>query len=337
MTEPGAHIPCARYRGTRVAVLGAAGFIGRWVARALAERGAELCLVVRNAAVAMEVLRPLGLQGGIVAADLAQPGAVYNVLRPFEPAILFNLVGYGVDRSERDQVMAYRTNAHLVAGICQAMAELCPDGTWPGQQIVHVGSALEYGSIAGDLAEGSAPRPTTCYGQSKLAGTAALARCAQTYGLRGLTARPFTVYGPGEHQGRLLPSLMAAARTEEAIALTAGRQERDFIWVGDVAEGLLRLGLCAAKPGSIVNLATGRLTPVRRFAETAADLLGMPRDRLVFGKLPTRPEEMVHAEVDVERLRALTGWLPTTSIAEGIRRTVVCGRSPVGDRREGLE
>jgi dTDP-glucose 4,6-dehydratase len=137
-----------------------------------------------------------------------------------------------------------------------------------------------------------------------------------------LTARLFTVYGPGEHSGRLLPSLLETAMSGNPLKLTAGSQQRDFTYVEDVAEGLLRLGLCQAKPGEIVNLATGKLTSVRHFAETAARILQIPSQALNFGQLPTRTEEMAHSEVSVERMRHLIGWVPTTEIAKGIRKTL---------------
>lgn len=107
-----------------------------------------------------------------------------------------------------------------------------------------------------------------------------------------------------------------------SVPLTAGDQKRDFTYVEDVADGLLRLGLAAAKAGEIVNLASGHLTSVRSFAETAARILNLPHDGLKFGSIPTRPEEITHAEVELARLRRLTAWIPPTGIPEGIRKTV---------------
>jgi nucleoside-diphosphate-sugar epimerase len=91
--------------------------------------------------------------------------------------------------------------------------------------------------------------------------------------------------------------------------------------VEDVAEGLLRLACADADAGDVVNVATGRLTMVREFATVAAAILGMGDGDLQFGAIPTRVEEMEHAVVTVERLRTLTGWVPPTTIDEGIRRT----------------
>ena len=123
-------------------------------------------------------------------------------------------------------------------------------------------------------------------------------------GLQALVARLFTVYGPGEHEGRLLPTLLNAARTGQPAELTNGLQQRDFIYVEDVAEGLLRLGLSCGTPGEVVNLATGHLTTVRECAETAARVLSLSAERLRFGTLPTRAEEMQHDPVTLDRLWA---------------------------------
>jgi nucleoside-diphosphate-sugar epimerase len=140
--------------------------------------------------------------------------------------------------------------------------------------------------------------------------------------MKGLTARLFTVYGPGEHEGRLLPSLLETAKTGKPLRLTAGQQRRDFTYVEDAADGLLRLGLSASEPGEVVNLATGTLNSVRAFAGIAADELEIPPDKLQFGAIPVRGEEMKHSEVSVKRLLLLTSWIPPTTITQGIQKTV---------------
>jgi nucleoside-diphosphate-sugar epimerase len=236
------------------------------------------------------------------------------------PAITFNTAVYGVDPAERDRDMMKAINTALVVELCEQLgAEPAPG--WRGQRLVHAGSALEYGTAGGTLREDSTPSPTTDYGRTKLEATQQVARVARDAGLKAVTTRLFTVYGPGERAGRLLPSLIEAARTRASLPLSAGLQRRDFTYVEDVAEGLLRLGVSAAAPGTVVNLATGRLTSVRAFAEAATEVLPLDRGALNFGALPTRAEEMWHDEVDVTCLRRLTAWAPPTTIADGIRRS----------------
>ena len=317
----------ASYKDVRVLILGASGFIGRQVASRLCQSGADLVLAVRNAG----SLSKQQFSGEVLEIDLLDFDAVAGLIMQASPMVVFNLAGYGIDPGERDETKAWRINADLLSELLKAISRV-PATRWQGQRIVHTGSALEYGTSTGDLSETSTPAPTTLYGQTKLAGTMALQRDSRSMGIASVTARLFTVYGPGEHPGRLLPSLLEAARNGNPLELTAGEQQRDFTYVEDVVEGLLKLGITNTLPGDIVNVATGQLTSVRQFVETAARIMGIPRDHLHFGALPTRVEEMQHKPVAVRKLKELTSWLPSISVAQGIKLT--CQR--ISETNDGI-
>ena len=301
------------WHGVRAVVLGGSGFIGRWVTRELLHRGATVTSVSRT--------RSGEHPAADVIADLSRSGEARAVLGDLQPDIAFNLAGYGVERTERDPALAEALNARLVAELCEALLTP-PARPWSGLRLVHAGSALEYGHRRDDLREDLPGEPTTDYGRTKFSGTLALARAHERHGLKAVTARLFTVYGPGEHEGRLLPSLLAAARSGTPVRLSPGTQQRDFTCVRDVVEGLLRLGLLGGAVPPIVNVATGRLTTVRGFAETAAEVLGIPSERLRFGELPGLPEEMSHAPVSIARLSTITGWKPALTPREGVAWSV---------------
>jgi len=314
-------------------VLGASGFIGRWTARALYERGAKVGLVVRKRATVHDDFSKSMVQVDVIEADLRDTETVAMVFRGFKPSVTFNLAGYGIDHSERDETTACQINAELVKTICEAIANNRAR-EWPGQDIIHVGSVAEYGPIGGNLSEGSPARPTTIYGKSKLAGTRWLTRYCQELHIKGLTTRLFTIYGPGEHRDRLLPSLIETARNGKPLSLSAGMQKKDFTYVHDVVEGILRLGLVSsAHPGEIVNLATGRLTTVRGFAEIAGSILGIPSSKLNFGAIRNGQWDVEHGEISLECLRRLTNWIPSTSIEQGIRQTLDWGSTVLADNR----
>jgi len=312
------------YRGVDALVLGGGGFIGTWVAATLAQAGAKVTVSARDLETAHAALARHGAHCEVRAFDLAQAGAAARLLAQLRPAIVFNLAGYGVDPSERDESLAMRLNTELVGELAESVR---PRDDWRGQALVHAGSALEFGEHDGDFADAWTCRPTTLYGRTKLAGSEALRDASRRRGIRALTARLFTVYGPGEHPGRLLPTLLRARASGDPIPLTAGSQRRDFTYAADVAHGLLRLGaLHDTVAERALNLATGQLTSVREFIETAADELGLARARLRFGALPTRVEEMSHAPISVFALQSAVGWKPEFTIRQGLRAALAFER-----------
>ncbi|MDX1393717.1 MAG: NAD(P)-dependent oxidoreductase [Gemmatimonadota bacterium] len=317
------------YRDRSVLVTGATGFVGRAVARRLAGVAGRLTLATRVPVDPEEIVGQGSGRTRVVTWDATDPRSIDGLVAASAPAIVFNLAGYGVSPDERDPVSARAINAELPGRLAAAVSAVDRDG-WDGARIVHAGSALEYGEATGELDESTVPLPTTLYGETKLAGTAGVAEALTEAGETGLTARLFTVYGPGERTGRLLPSLIRCAATGAPLELSEGLQRRDFTYVGDVAEGLVRLGLTRppADPVRIVNLATGRLMTVRAFATTAVRVLGIDPGLLVWGALPTRPEEMRHDPVAVGLLERLTGWLPRTPVADGIAATAGEARRP---------
>jgi nucleoside-diphosphate-sugar epimerase len=305
------------YRGSRALVLGASGFIGRWVARGLTRSQARLAVAVRDPAAFEGIAGRWNITADVFSLSALDELSVAGVVRDADPDIVFNLVGYGVDREESDSELMWRINRDFVRHAALALAQ---SPTSRERRFVHVGSALEYGLLEGVAMEERDAEPHTPYGKSKLEGTNALGDVARETGLQAVTARAFTVFGPGEHPGRLLPTLRRAAIDGTPVRLSSGAQRRDFCYVEDVAEGLLRLGVSTARPGEVVNLATGRLIPVREFAETAARVLGLQPEQLNFGAESIRNDEMRITGVDVRRLEAWTGWTPPKDLETALRR-----------------
>jgi nucleoside-diphosphate-sugar epimerase len=299
--------------GVRVLVTGASGFLGRWVAEALLNRGAEVGLLVRDP-------RRIPLELGacaaqVLTADLGRAGELDRALTQWQPAVLFQLAGYGVAKDERDPALMLRLNSDLLVEAVEAMRRLSPS-PWNGLRLVQAGSALEYGALPHALDESVTPKPATVYGQTKLAGTQVVQDAVRELRFPALVARMFTVFGPGERPGRLFPTLLAAASHQGPVQLSSGEQRRDFALVWDVAQSMLDL---ACQPASavlsgeppfdhgLVNLATGQLESVRAFVTAAATAFDIAPARLQFGALAQLPEEMPHQRVPVARMTSALG------------------------------
>jgi nucleoside-diphosphate-sugar epimerase len=149
----------AAYQGAPVLVLGASGFIGSWVVRVLARKGAQLHLASHRAS-ASDVR---ALADSEQLLDLLASGAVEDLVRQTAPRWIFNLAGYGVDPREQDETLASRVNAELPCRLARAARRQAERGPIT---IVHAGSMAEYGPVAGKVREDLTPSPTTLYGRT---------------------------------------------------------------------------------------------------------------------------------------------------------------------------
>ena len=307
--------------GTRVLILGASGFFGAWVCRAAELAGADVHAIARNVG-NLQSLKRRSPAAVLSIGDLGTPGVARDLIDRLRPSVVINLIGYGVDREERDAALARRLNAELAEEVGEAV--LAAEPTLPkgaGLRLLHLGSAFEYGSVEGLVSETTSCTPQSVYAETKLDGTRRLERLRQA-GLAGLVVRVATVYGAGEHPHRLLPTLIRAARTGEQVSLTAGEQQRDFTYVADVAEGLVRLIARGAPPWGVANLATGRLCEVRTFIGCAREMLGLRPDQVALGAIPYRSDEVWQGPIDTGRLDGWLSWRPATSIEAGIQATI---------------
>ena len=134
-------------------------------------------------------------------------------------------------------------------------------------------------------------------------------------------------YGPGDDQSKFATQIVRdLLRGESSIALTAGVQKRDFIYVDDVVDAFLLVLDSDDKDFSQYEVGCGRSVSVRDFVTLAKSLSGNTTTRLDFGAIPYRANEPMDVQVDISRLRAL-GWTARVDLEEGLRRSLDFERS----------
>lgn len=287
--------------GERVLLTGASGLIGQHLDRALRQRGALVTrLPGRAAALPPDEERRL--------VEVAAPSVVVHAAAETRP--------------DATETAYHAGNVELTARLLDAAAS-CP----PPVRFLHVGTCGEYGSGPTPLREDAPCRPASAYPRSKLEATELVLRRG-TPELPVTVVRPFLTFGPGQRGARLLPRLFEAAVTGEALSLTSGEQERDFVFVDDVAGAILDLAACPGAAGRIVNVASGVPTTVRDLVALVEEEAGIPRGASPFrlGELPYREDEPFRFYADVTLLERLTGRRPSTPLREAVRATLAWHR-----------
>jgi nucleoside-diphosphate-sugar epimerase len=298
-----------------VLVAGGGGFVGSALVAVLVDGGYDVSVMTTSSSAAHHPVR-------VIRLDRWHPEAVADA----EPAPrydwIFNLAAYGVDPSQNDPEASRLANAELPLAFVDLARRAGANA------LVHVGSAFEYAEPTGRrrLSESDPLETTKHYGASKAAGSLAVIEASRESHLNAVVARLFGVFGAGERPWRLLPSLYASLTKGQAVPLSEGSQVRDFLYVKDVAAGLVSLATAisdGSQTSCIVNLCSGAEVTVRQFAETVADVLGAPRELLRFGAIPMRPHEIAYLVGDVSRLNRTTPWRPALSLESGIRMAAV--------------
>lgn len=300
-------------RDSKILVTGASGFLGAELVRALAETGARVEAVSRQAQVST---RP---NVRWWRADLSLAADVERLFQLTEPEVVFHLASRVTGKRELELVApTFQANlASTVNLLVGATAHRC-------RRVVLAGSMEEP-----DVAAGEAPGSP--YAVAKGAASLYARFFRALYGTPVVSARIFMVYGPGQQDTqKVVPYSILSALRGEAARLSSGARPIDWIYVGDVVEGLMRLGEVPDLEGETLDLGSGELVTVREVVERIANALEAPPPEL--GALPDRPLEPTR-RARLERTAERLGWRPRVTLDEGLHRTIVWYRGEFAAHR----
>ena len=178
-------------------------------------------------------------------------------------------------------------------------------------------------------------RPVSFYAATKVAGEAMAHAYAHIHGLPTTAFRFFTVYGPWGRPDMALFKFTRAILAGEDIELYGeGPQERDFTYIDDLVEAILRLERVVPKAGEIlapgdtispvapyrvVNIAGGRPIPLLDFVSTLEDVIGLKARRKL---VPMQPGDVRRTSASPKLLSELTGYVPKTTLRAGVEAFV---------------
>ncbi len=159
------------------------------------------------------------------------------------------------------------------------------------------------------------------YGWCKLMGEMSLSSYHKQFGLRGVSCRLFTVYGPRENESHAIVAFVARAisRQDPFVIWGSGGQDRNFTYVSDAVEGIKRAA-SRVFDGSAINIGTDEVTTVLSAAKIICEAEGYLPAQFYFDT--TKPEGVYARAASVKKQEDLLGWRPTVSFKDGARETI---------------
>ncbi len=295
-------------------VTGGAGFIGSHLVDALIKKGYKTIVVDDLSTGSKDNLNP---KAEFKKMDIREPSAATLVKR-LKPDVIFHLAAQAsVPVSVKDPVMDAETNVMATLRLMEAAAEVKV-----GKFIfAGTGGALSSEKVKLPTDEKNAAAPQSPYAIAKVA--------SEYYGafFRAARGLPFTsfrfanVYGPRQNphgEAGVIAIFCKRMLAKEPVRINGtGLQTRDYIYVADVVDALLK-GLDRTKTAGPYHVGTGKETSVKELFERLSRLNG-------YGEKPVKGPADIGAPkrsaLDSRKLRRETGWKPKTSLEQGLRTT----------------
>lgn len=289
-------------------VTGATGFIGSHLVRRLAIDGWDVDVIVRrhsNLAEIAGAIRP----GSIHVYD-GDVDSMSRIMKETAPDTVFHLASQ-VQTSHRPEDVRPMVESSVLFGaeLLEAMA---------GNRVFNIVNTGTYAQHYEDRAYG----PTCLYAALKKAFEDVLRYYVDCAGFKAITLTLFTVYGPGDHRNWLLSQLDGAYREGRTLPMSPGGQLLDMVYVGDVvdayiaAAGLLRDN--AVHGHEEYALSSGVPLSLKKIVAEYRRVTG--RDVKV--EWGGRPYKKIEIMAPWRTGKALPGWRPVTTLADGLGKTV---------------
>jgi UDP-glucose 4-epimerase len=308
----------------RCLVTGGCGFVGSALVRRLLAKSCEVVVVDDFSRGSPDNLGPDRDRVQVVRQDVTS--GLEEVFAMAAPQAVFHLAAlHFIPECDADPARCLRVNVDGTRAVLAATATLRNRVS-----LVLASSAAVYAPLDGPLHEYEDHLgPVDVYGHSKRwAEELAAEFAARTRTALGI-ARLFNVFGPGETNAHLIPSLICQLKAGESVRLGNLSSRRDYVFVDDVADALVRLSWYATEGRSVtVNVGSGRAYTGHEVVAALAGLapaLAAVRPALDPGRL--RPVDRPLLLADPTLAQKLLDWTPQTSLPDGLR---AAWDSPVG-------
>ena len=301
-----------RLSGCRVLVTGAGGFIGPRVVRALLDHGATVRALVGPPHQPFQVLKSESLEN--VVADICDVPVVKRLVDGVD--VVVHMAGSASVAASFADPVGF-ASVHVLG--TTSLLTACANASV--RRFVYISSAEVYGRPQTTLVQENHPiAPRSPYGAAKAAAEEFVRVFALNSFIPSVILRPFSVYGPGASPKSLCGTILKMARREDAVVLQDLSPVRDYCFIDDVADAIVRACTLPVEGSASINIGSGVGVSVVDFASAVVRALG--RNIPVRQSGDTRrpaSAEIYHLIADRTRAETLLGWKPTTTLKSGIR------------------
>ena len=298
----------SRLGGSRILVLGGAGFIGSNLVEKVFDYDPELVVVADSFFLGSEAnllsMRQESRNHKVVRVDATDYAALLQIVTEHGIDSILNFAVIPLPTSLDFPSWTVTTNVAITTNCCELVRQNFVE------RLVHISSSEVYGSASEiPMSESHPFNPSTPYAASKVASDQIVLSYKHTFGIDALIVRPFNNYGPKQNSGSyagIIPIVIGKVLNNEPIEIFGdGEQTRDYVFVRDTAVAILELASLSNWPVQVVTVATGIETTVNRLVGKLLSLMGRENHSVVYA--PARLGDVRRHAGDPSTLRELLG------------------------------
>lgn len=320
------------WRGRKVLVTGAGGFIGSHLAERLVAEGAVVTAMIHyNALGRWGWLdeSPSAAAMTVVPGDLCDRDSVRRAMAGIDT--VFHLAALiGIPYSYQAPASYVRTNVEGTLNVLEAAREL------QARRVIHTSTSEVYGTARSvPIGEDHPLQGQSPYSASKIGADKMAEAYYNSFGLPVTTVRPFNTFGPRQSARAVIPTIITQCLSGGIVKIGNATPTRDLNFVSNTVEGFLLAALSEQATGRTINLGSGREISIGDLAILIGQLIGRPVE------IETDEQRIRPGKSEVERLLAdnalaaeLLGWKPVVNLEEGLERTIEWFRANLKRYRE---
>jgi nucleoside-diphosphate-sugar epimerase len=307
-------------------VTGGAGFIGSHMVEALLGRGHTVRVVDSLVTGSRANMASFVDRIEFIEGDLAEIAVARRAVDGME-FVLHQAAIPSVPRSVAEPERCHRANVDGTLNVLLASRDA---GI---RRLVFAGSSSVYGNSATlPKREDMPPKPLSPYALHKLVGEQYAQLFTSLYGLETVTTRYFNVFGPRQdpsspYSGVISLFIRALVDGRAATIYGDGEQTRDFTYVANVVDGVLKACDAPGAAGKIFNVATGGRISLNHLYRALQELTGR---QIAATYAPTRVGDVRDSQADITAAREVLGFTPTVTFEDGLAKTLAWSRQDAG-------
>ena len=298
-------------------VTGGAGFIGSHLAEELVRRGHQVrvadSLITGKRSNLDHIPGVEFLEGDLAEMDVARK-AVDGI-----EVVLHQAAIPSVPRSVTDPMTSHRANVDATLNMLLASRDA---GV---KRLVFAASSSAYGDTPTLPKHEEMPtNPLSPYALQKVIGEQYLQMFTRLYGLETVSIRYFNVFGPRQdptspYSGVISVFATALLENRPPTIFGNGEQTRDFTYIANVVNGVLRAAEAPDASGQIINVATGGRISLNQLFEEMRTLIGAD---VRPNYAPTRAGDVRDSQAEITKARTILGYEPMVSFEDGLKNTL---------------